>query len=314
MTQFPVVDVDGWALLNVEPMGSKPDKLWLEAPPEGGGGRGPRWLFKPATVQYEAHREFPKGDDWAEKIVGEVARVLTIPAAAVELARRGDRYGAISRDVSEGRDLVLGNVILHWQDPRYERDRRHEAPGYTVEGVLAGLRGLAIAAPAGTVEGIDACATFAGYLLLDALVANTDRHHENWGVLEPALSGGGRELAPSFDHASSLGFQLSDEERQERLGTRDSNRTVEAFARRGMSRHFSGRPSLVSLAAQALGRCDQPAGRGYVRAIEGLSPDSISELVESVPPDRMSQPARMFAGRLMVENRRRILDAVDRAG
>ena len=46
----------------------------------------------------------------------------------------------------------------------------------------------------------------AGYLVLDALILNTDRHHENWGVLRTVHSDHtvAYEIAPSFDHASSL--------------------------------------------------------------------------------------------------------------
>jgi len=50
--------------------------------------------------------------------------------------------------------------------------------------------------------------------VLDAVIGNTDRHHENWGIL---LRRTKRRwmgmLAPTFDHASSLGRELRDETR-----------------------------------------------------------------------------------------------------
>ena len=47
---------------------------------------------------------------------------------------------------------------------------------------------------------------FAGYLVLDAVIGNTDRHHENWGLLLRRTETGWKgQVAPSFDHASSLG-------------------------------------------------------------------------------------------------------------
>jgi serine/threonine protein kinase HipA of HipAB toxin-antitoxin module len=50
------------------------------------------------------------------------------------------------------------------------------------------------------VDGADD--VFLGYLMLDAWIANLDRHHENWGlVLTKDITG---HLAPSYDHASSL--------------------------------------------------------------------------------------------------------------
>ena len=74
---------------------------------------------------------------------------------------------------------------------------------------------------------------FLGFLLLDAWIGNTDRHDNNWGVLERSTTDGPiRYLAPTFDHASSLGRELTDEVRHERLTTNDKNRTVEAYIER----------------------------------------------------------------------------------
>jgi hypothetical protein len=55
--------------------------------------------------------------------------------------------------------------------------------------------------------------------MLDALIGNTDRHHENWGlVLQGTSDHQDLRLAPTFDHASSLGRNETDERREARLG------------------------------------------------------------------------------------------------
>jgi hypothetical protein len=52
----------------------------------------------------------------------------------------------------------------------------------------------------------------ADYLVLDALIGNTDRHHENWGILvKRTPTGRSGIIAPTFDHASSLGRELLDD-------------------------------------------------------------------------------------------------------
>ena len=58
--------------------------------------------------------------------------------------------------------------------------------------------------------------TLAGFILLDAIIGNTDRHHDNWGLLLGPSADGKvmHEIAPSFDHASSLGRELRDERRK----------------------------------------------------------------------------------------------------
>jgi hypothetical protein len=49
---------------------------------------------------------------------------------------------------------------------------------------------------------------------LDAVIGNVDRHHQNWGCVLQMLSEGKSRLtiAPSFDHASSLGRELLPDE------------------------------------------------------------------------------------------------------
>jgi len=90
---------------------------------------------------------------------------------------------------------------------------------------------------------------FCGYLVLDAPIANTDRHEENWAVIR------GKDavvrLCASYDHATSLGFNLSDERRHQ-LATEPGR--LHAWLERGTARRFEGgrRLALVSHAVQAL--------------------------------------------------------------
>ena len=311
VSQFPSIEVGEWDALDIEPMGSKPGKLWLAGPEDGAFAKR-KWLFKPRTMQAESAREFTKGDDWAEKIASELAVRLGVPAAPIQLAFRNEQPGIISGDISSGRNLILGNEVLAGQDPEYDLLRRRGVPGYTVRAVFDALRALGVRPPqaAGAVE---ACDAFAGYLVLDALIANTDRHHENWAIIEG--SGADRpELAPTFDHASSLGFQLSDEDRNERLTTRDRGRTLEAFAERGMSRHFAGRPTLLELATTGLAMCRHPSRANYRERVEALDEEAVNTLVEALPDARVSPPSRMFCARLIAINRRRLLDELGDLG
>jgi hypothetical protein len=119
---------------------------------------------------------------------------------------------------------------------------------------------------------------------------NTDRHHENWGILVDPTATEPPCLAPSFDHASSLGFLLSDDERAERLQTNDRNRTVEAFAERGRSRHFAGTPTLVPVAINAAAVCDAAVAIGYRSRLEAFDLGRLEALLDSIPDDRMSHP------------------------
>ena len=209
---FPVVKVTG--AVEDEQAGSK-RKFWSN------DDDGHRMLFKygrPGT-----------GENWAEKIAAEVADLLMVPHAQVELAEFEGERGIVSYDVTEGLErgaLVHGNELLTWTSPGYDMGSTFRNVQHTLARVLDALARDFIYAPrghscpVGLERGVE---VFVGYLLLDALIGNTDRHHQNWAVLVPYHAPGVKlraELSPSFDHASSLGRELPEARQRELLSGR----------------------------------------------------------------------------------------------
>ena len=85
----------------------------------------------------------------------------------------------------------------------YDRTKQFRQSDHTVEHILAAI---AIVLP-NPAEQAAAFQQMAGYLILDAIILNTDRHHENWALIRVMHQDGriSHEMAPTFDHASSLG-------------------------------------------------------------------------------------------------------------
>ncbi len=79
---------------------------------------------------------------------------------------------------------------------------------------------------------------FIGYLLLDTWIANQDRHHENWGLITYQKR---THLSPTFDHAVSLGYNLQDCEREDRLTSRDKRRRMGHYVTRARSAIYESR-------------------------------------------------------------------------
>jgi hypothetical protein len=143
---------------------------------------------------------------------------------------------------------------------------------------------------------------FTGYLVLDALIGNTDRHHQNWATLRSRSTA--LRLAPTFDHASSLGYLLSDEARMQRLS--EVGPSVSDFAQRA-STPFAGAQTPTDAALQALSSIGSIAKRGWrdrVLDSEGV----LESVVACVPEQRMSQASRMFALALERHNRAVLLE------
>ncbi len=203
-----------------EQIGSK-EKYWIEHPDLG------KCLFKYSRPD--------TGEHWAEKVACVIARELFLPHAQYELARYGQRWGIVSPSFTpEGYSLVHANELLAALFPDYDpgaKGRRNKH--YTVKSASELLDRIDVPYPhlVDPPSLVTSADWFTGYLLLDALIGNTDRHAENWGALRSNIWSPALLLAPTFDHASSLGREL----RQGRLGV-DS---VQAYAQRARSALFA---------------------------------------------------------------------------
>ena len=209
---------------------------------------------------------------------------LPLPAAEARFAAWDGVPGVISRSVGE--PLIHGNELLSIRDAGYQRNQVGHVPGYDLDAIAEVLSDYA-----GSEPGMAAFDSFAGYLVFDALIGNTDRHHENWAVLEPSHA-----LAPSYDHGASLGFNV-------RL---DRRLDVEAVAERGHARHFPDKPSLVALARQALERVDGPVRERWLARVEDLNLDAVRDVTAGIPGGWMSEGARTFVVDFIAANRRRL--------
>ena len=166
--------------------------------------------------------------------------------------------------------------------------------------------------PSGVESALD---VFVGYVMLDAWIANQDRHHENWGALLPLHQQSAvlyLYLAPTFDHGAGLGRNLTDSERQERLSSKDRNRTVAAFAKRGRSAFYRAGTDTHSMgtleAFLAFGDRSPTAKQSWLERLLAVNLDNVSSILERVPSERMSPVGKEFTLALLHENRRRLLE------
>ncbi|TDO16645.1 MULTISPECIES: HipA domain-containing protein [Halomonas] len=203
MSDFSVIDIEPSWVLDDEPMGTK-EKAWVEMP-----GDPQPWLFKFSRI----NEGIATGEHWAEKVAAEIAALLGIPHADVELARFEGRLGSLTRKFDAlsdpGVELVHGNELLEGVVEGYDRYKFRGQHDHTLQHILAVVDRIIGTEPRRRET---AFRTIGGFILLDALVLNTDRHHENWAMLRQTVDGGQAHhwIAPSFDHASSLGRELTE--------------------------------------------------------------------------------------------------------
>lgn len=296
MDMWPVLEASGWRLAGEEPAGLQVH-TWLAHP-----DYERTWLFK----QRQPAEPGPFHEDLTEKAAAELGRRLGVPCATVELAQRHEQRGCLVEDLrlSNWQDQP-GQVLLQ----PYAGVAEHLVnPGHSLENIRRALAGMEAPPQATHLETFGAFDVFSGYLVFDALIANTDRHDRNWAVLRrPPGQQGPDLLCGSFDHASSLGFNVTDCERARLLDVGG----VGAWALRGRARQFErqrGAPkcTLVELAHQALEQCETHVREYWLGAVEEMSLESYAGVLRAVP--ELSDTAVTFTLELLLVNRGRLLD------
>ena len=268
-------------------MGSK-NKFWYLDPTE----EEEYWLFK-----------YPRsntGEHWAEKIAAEVAALLEIPHARVELAVLEKNKGSVTKSFAqEGQELVHGNQMLKRAIHGYDPEKEFRQSSHTLANIWQVMdRVFGESEHAEKAKG-----RLAEYVVLDALIGNTDRHHENWGILRREQKGWvDLFVAPSFDHASSLGRELQDTRRDRILAEDRIGDYVEkgrgAIYWSEADRRGPSPLELVRRATLSYPDLFRPA----LTKLEKLDEGSVDALVNRVPSDWMSSSARKFAIALMHYN------------
>lgn len=302
---YTIYEVPQGAAESMEQLGTK-YKFWFRDPNFG------VTLFKegrPGT-----------GENWAEKIAFELAKLLDMPHAVYELARFGQRDGVISPSlVGRGARLVHGNELLVSVEASYGANvgKVYKRNEHTLGRVLSYLKASAnlVGAPYGfrqTVGISSALDVFVGYLMFDAFIANQDRHDQNWALLN--ANDGNSFLSPSFDHGSSMGRNESDERREIMMTTKDNGRHISTYVTRAKSALFPN-PSpgqkaqaLLTLDAftQAARQSPKAANEWQLR-LAAIAEETIAVVVNDVPVEIMSPTAKEFTHRLLCLNRARIL-------
>jgi hypothetical protein len=287
---YPVLEVLPEWVLEPEAMGSKA-KFW----------------YRPEPAQPVSLFKFPQpntGQHWAEKIAAEIAAQMGITHAAVELASFQGTQGSASQSFAvDGLDLFHGNQLLAGKVIGYDPSIRFRQSDHTLSNIFLTLD-RTFTDPEGKQKNK---ARFAEYLVLDALIGNTDRHHENWGILcRLAVDHWIGKLAPTFDHASSLGRELLDESTGKSRKRLLAEKRIPAYTekasgaiywatsdRRGLSPL-----ELVRRAVPAYGDLFKPA---FLK-LEKLDRALLHSILDRVPSEWMSGLAREFVIELVCYN------------
>ncbi len=295
---YPILEVTSEMRSDVEQLGSKP-KFWFKL-------RGENWLFKEAREN--------TGEDWSEKVASEIARLLGLSTHHTELAVWEGKRGCAVKSFLPSNQTVLvhGNELLGGFITGYDKDKERGQADHTFDNIITVIEKLFPTDEARR----ETAYRMVGYLVFDALVGNTDRHHQNWGILLQRKHAAGQQpsfvlqLAHTFDHASSLGRELTDEARERQL----SEATVTRYILKGKGGIFADSHAKHGMSpmsvAQMLARCYPELFKPWQTRISELSDEAISSVIDRVPNERISPAGRRFALALLIASRTLIQEAL----
>ncbi|HWL04228.1 MAG TPA: HipA domain-containing protein [Xanthobacteraceae bacterium] len=198
------VDVSQWPTDEdnpVFPVGSKPKKLLIcpDHPPFDWLIPGHRYLFKNAEG-------WQAGQLWTEVFAWHFSLVVgvDVPRCFVGVDGRGI-LGAVIEFFFAYPGEATPERFVHASDllQRSLIDKKRGRP-HSVRSNAEICRALQIA---------DARNWWAKTLVFDALIGNTDRHPDNWGILAKVDAQNNRSfrLAPDFDNGTSLAYERTEE-------------------------------------------------------------------------------------------------------
>ncbi|AUV86188.1 HipA domain-containing protein [Vibrio campbellii] len=286
--------------VDLEQLGTK-EKFWFNFK-----GNETKFLFKFSRDN--------TGEHWSEKVSEQLCHELGIPHAKYEMATLDGRFGIITPNmISTDCRMVMGNEVLHKDSPTHYPDSTNvRVKEHTVSRVIGVLSSDKFLLPESEYDLSDLTAAdlFCGYLMLDALISNQDRHHENWAIILDN-SDGTMMLCPTYDHAASLGRELLDDERRDRLESKDRGRQIYTFVRRARSELFKlkkDKKPLKTDEAFWLSVEERPKAKEFwMHKLTELSDEKIERIFSNIPNTVISEVAREFAKQMVLENKKRLL-------
>ena len=163
----------------------------------GKGNRQKEWIQTKdlkVSAMFKVPRE-KRGEHWAEKLSCEIAKVLGFPHAEVDLATRNGIDGCLSYffvNEIDGFSHFDGGTFFPYD---YDSEKNN---GYTIDLIFDVLSGIDISPE-----------DFLFIIVFDALVANGDRHQDNWGITKHFFNGQ-IFISPLYDNSACLARELNE--------------------------------------------------------------------------------------------------------
>lgn len=184
-----IKDFSKWEEYKDNSMGSgRSEKIWLSYGSEIGLFKFPK-QFSDGNITTE---------HVSEKLAYDIANILDIPSARVDIGTYNGRLGSMSYRINKSNEFLMEGIsFINKAYPNYDIDKLYDP-------VKQVYYSFPIIYP--IIKGLNCEREFVEMVTFDALIGNSDRHHSNWAVLVTFenLDKLAVSYSPLYDNGSSL--------------------------------------------------------------------------------------------------------------
>ncbi|WP_054696371.1 HipA domain-containing protein [Syntrophomonas palmitatica] len=255
---------------------------------QASGTRQKKWMENPDTGEQVLVKwpNYGSGEVYTEKICSELGRLCNIPIMRVDIGCCGEVPVILAYNfLLPGEELIEGGDFF--EDYQADSGKPSLPPEYTFQRIRT------IVEPYGLLPDL------LNMMVFDALVANSDRHQDNWGLCFKETQ---VRFAPLYDHGSSLDWNSNEDKVRKRML---DNRMYWGFINQGKS--------MIQLeAGHKINHCNLMTGiaaqtsvelRNSIRKISALNEGSISSIIQGIPSVIMSDIRKEFVIRLLLDRK-----------
>lgn len=188
------------------------EKIWLRNPNDGQIG-----LFK-----YK--KDIETKDHVSEKLASDIASILNLPCAKIEIGTYKDNEGSMSYLINAKNEMLIEGIsFINQIYPNYNAQDMYDKSSneyYSLEMIVNSIKEY------GLLQDL------LKMLVFDFLIGNSDRHQNNWALI--SAGDGKYRFSPLYDNSSSLCCYILEDKIPSYLG-KDLNRLKSIVTTKSLS-------------------------------------------------------------------------------
>lgn len=276
---------------------------------EGSGRSEKVWLKNTITGQiglFKFKKDIETKDHVSEKLASDLAALLEIPCAVVEIGLYEKREGSMSYLINrDNEELIEGISLINQYYPHYSAEQMYDGfldEYYSIHMLVKSINKYGL------------LSDLLKMLIFDYIIGNTDRHQNNWAIINEG--NGSYKFSPLYDNSSSLCGYILERNLKNYLGN-DLGRLNSIVKTNSKSivrldKKSKKKPLHEEVLEYILEKYHNEVS-GLIEAIKiKLTIQNLDNLLESYPEILLSKDRKSLIKRFLLEKVKLMIEIVER--